>query len=57
MNASLERERLARKSARAELWAALEAEERQAEEARRKFNWRKVLRTKAMRDDAAQSNT
>ena len=46
---------LARKSAIGEVWAALEAEEARAKANRKSPNWRKVLKTHLMREDAAQS--
>ena len=52
MNAALQRERLARKDILASLWAELEAEEAKAKKSKKSPDWRKVLRTKAMREDA-----
>ena len=53
MTPHIQHQRLARKSAVAELWADLEAEEERARSNHKSPDWRKVLRTKIMREDAA----
>ena len=57
MNAQLQRERLARKDLLAALWDELKAEEAKAKKNRKSPDWRKVLKTQSMREDAAQSNS
>lgn len=57
MNVQLQRERLARKDILASLWAELEAEEERAKKSKKSPDWRRILRTKAMREEApAKSN-
>ena len=55
MTPQVQHQRLARKSAMAELWKELEAEEERAKRNHKSPNWRKVLRTKIMREDAAST--
>lgn len=54
MSVTTHHQRLARIGALSEVWEEMEAEEKRAKKARQETNWRKVLRTKAMREDAAQ---
>ena len=53
MNTQTHLNRLARRDLLSALWAELEAEEHRAKGNRKKMDWRKVLRTKAMREDRA----
>ena len=55
MNVITHHQRLARLSALSEVWEEMEAEERRAKVAYQKTDWRKVLRTKMLREDAAQT--
>lgn len=50
MNTAAEHARLARKGLLAELWRELEEAEAKAKASRSATDWRRVLRTKQMRD-------
>jgi hypothetical protein len=53
MTAHQQHQRLARLSLIGELWKTLEAEEAAAKKSRKAPNWRTILKTQAMREDAA----
>ena len=53
MNVTTHHQRLARIGALSEVWEEMEAEEQRAKCAHQKSDWRKVLRTKMLREDAA----
>jgi hypothetical protein len=55
MTAQLHHQRLARKSIIGELWEAMAAEEERARKSKKSPDWRKILKTQAMREDAAQT--
>lgn len=57
LNPAAEHARLARQSLLAELWEELEAAEGKAKSTRAATDWRRVLRTKQMRDDARKGTS